>query len=76
MKKSLIKLVILMFSIVWVCVVLAEPKPETAESAEQTTEQSKQQASDKTTANKKPLKEFVPSEEISIDKPVAFPVDI
>ncbi len=27
--------------------------------------------------NKKiPLKEFTPSEEISIDKPVAFPVDI
>ena len=25
---------------------------------------------------KKPVKEFTPSEEISIDKPVAFPVDI
>lgn len=26
--------------------------------------------------NAKPLKEFVPSEEISVDRPVAFPVDI
>jgi hypothetical protein len=26
--------------------------------------------------NNNPLKEFVPSEEISVDRPVAFPVDI
>lgn len=26
--------------------------------------------------NANPLKEFVPSEEISVDRPVAFPVDI
>lgn len=76
MNKSLIKFIIFIFSIIWLCVVLAESESETAESSEQITEQSKQQSSDKNTANKKPLKEFVPSEEISIDKPVAFPVDI
>lgn len=75
MKRNIIKSAVFILLAVWLCVVLAEPESETADSAEQT-EQSKQQSSDKTTADKKPLKEFVPSEEISIDKPVAFPVDI
>ena len=76
MKKNLIKLVIVIFSIAWLCLVSAESETETANPDEQTAEQNKQSTSDKTTVNKKPLQEFVPSEEISIDKPVAFPVDI
>ena len=55
--------------------------------AETTTENSKQQKKptarqtdkepvSKPSGRKNTLKEFVPSEEISIDKPVAFPVDI
>ena len=31
---------------------------------------------DSKSKSKKSLKEFIPSEEVSIDKPVAFPVDI
>ena len=76
MKKNFINLAIFIFSIVWFCIVLAESESESEEPAQQATEQNKQSTSGKTNANKKPLKEFVPSEEISIDKPVAFPVDI
>ena len=76
MKKKLTKIVVFIISMIWLCLVLAEPESETVESSEKAAEQSKQQTPDKTATNKKPLKEFVPSEEISIDKPVAFPVDI
>lgn len=47
-----------------------EAKQEEKQPAEQT------KPAQKSVADKKPLKEFTPSEEISIDKPVAFPVDI
>lgn len=42
------------------------------ESTSSSSTESKQTSSPTT----KPLKEFTPSEEISVDKPVAFPVDI
>ena len=53
-----------------------ESEMEAAKQENQAADSTKKETPKKSVANKKPLKEFTPSEEISIDKPVAFPVDI
>ena len=46
---------------------------ENMETSESETKEEKQ---DNESKSEKKLQEFIPSEEVSIDKPVAFPVDI
>jgi len=53
----------------------AETTTEESEKEKQSTSQIEKESTKKPKKNKG-LKEFTPSEEISIDKPVAFPVDI
>ena len=67
MKK--IFLIALILSIVFHMVSLADEEMENNEAA--TEKQQESEVKDEET-----LEEFVPSEEVSIDKPVAFPVDI
>ena len=74
MKNSLPYLAILYGLLVCAGIVHAESGMETKEADKQPAEQTK--PAQKSAPDKKPLKEFTPSEEISIDKPVAFPVDI
>ena len=69
-------------------IVVAENKPQTAESESQSTNENKDQAPSSETADReksgrnsndtetKPLKPFKPSEEIAADQAVDFPADI
>ena len=69
-------------------IVVAENKPQAAESGNQSTNENKNQSPDSETADReksgsnsndaetKPLKPFKPSEEIPADQAVDFPVDI
>ena len=76
MKNIYIGLTIATTVIVCMQVIYAESDMETATPVEPPYEQVEQEPRAETTPDTKPLKEFTPSEEISIDKPVAFPVDI
>ena len=75
MKKSSAYLATLICMIGYTIAVHAEPEQDTSKSEQASTEKTEKETT-KQTVTKKPLKEFTPSEEISIDKPVAFPVDI
>ena len=70
MKIALSSLLILLGFITAYSLVFAE---EDMEKTETTTKEEKQSSEPK---NNNSIEEFVPSEEVSIDKPVAFPVDI
>ena len=76
MMKHWVNLIISLFLIACMGATRAEPETDTAEPAQQSVEKDQQQPVQKSPAGRKPLKEFIPSEELSIDKPVAFPVDI
>ena len=66
---KIILIIILVQSVFLFSIVLADDEIETDETPVE-----KEQNSE--VRDDKKLEEFVPSEEISIDKPVAFPVDI
>ena len=70
MKIALSSLLILLGFITAYSLVFAE---EDMEKTETTTKEEKQSSESKSNNS---IEEFVPSEEVSIDKPVAFPVDI
>ena len=74
MKNSITYIVILLGLFVCANIAHTESDMETKEADKQPAGQTK--PAQKSAPDKKPLKEFTPSEEISIDKPVAFPVDI
>lgn len=67
---------LLILSILWLAVfalygaVASEQEKQTSES------KNNQEKSTAESKNEKKIQEFIPSEEVSIDKPVAFPVDI
>ena len=69
MKKILLTGLFLSSAFLYYGFVLADE--ETEEESEATEEQQNRKSERDNT-----LEEFVPSEEVSIDKPVAFPVDI
>lgn len=75
MKKSSAYLAILICMIGYTVAMHAEPEQDTSKPKQASTDKTEKEMT-KQTVPKKPLKEFTPSEEISIDKPVAFPVDI
>ena len=70
MKKTLLPILMLLSVVTVYGLVFAE---EEMEKSETTSEEEKQNNESK---SNNPIEEFVPSEEVSIDKPVAFPVDI
>ena len=76
MKKSSAYLAILICLIGYTATVHAEPEQDTPKSEQASNEKIEKKMPKQTVTTKKPLKEFTPSEEISIDKSVAFPVDI
>lgn len=76
MKNKFTHTLILISALIATSVAYSESEMEAAKQENQAADSTKKEVSKKSTAKKKPLKEFTPSEEISIDKPVAFPVDI
>lgn len=74
MRNKLTIVVILIMLLSW-SVVHAEKDMEKVQKENQNVNQAEKKSAKKS-KNNKVLKEFTPSEEISIDKPVAFPVDI
>lgn len=76
MKNRFTYVVILISALVASRVAYTESEMEAAKQENQAADSTKKEAPKKSATNKKPLKEFTPSEEISIDNPVAFPVDI
>ena len=75
MKNNFYYLVVLIGILIVANVAYTESDTETTQQEKQAADSTKKQVQKKSTVSK-PLKEFTPSEEISIDKPVAFPVDI
>lgn len=72
-EKSIVVAILIM--VVSSSIVYAETAAEKAEKENQSVNNT-EKASAKNPKKPKRIKEFIPSEEISIDKPVAFPVDI
>ncbi len=75
MRSKLIAVAVVLGISVCSSIVHAEKKAEELEQENQKASKVERDSAKKPKRNKT-LKEFTPSEEISIDKPVAFPVDI
>ena len=60
----------------WLAFAWAESDPALEEQKELPTEEKVQAPLNTPSKSQQTLPEFTPSEEVSIDKPVAFPVDI
>ena len=71
MKNIISIIVIIGFAITMLIPAYAE-KEQTKESAQQQSSKQKKKKS----ANKKSVKQFIPSEKISADSSVSFPIDI
>jgi hypothetical protein len=75
MRSKLITVAVVLGLSVYSSIVHAEKKAEEIEQENQKASKVERDSAEKPKRNET-LKEFTPSEEISIDKPVAFPVDI
>ena len=77
MRSKLIAVALVLTISLYSSIVHAENKTEELELEKENQKASKvERESVKKPKRTETLKEFIPSEEISIDKPVAFPVDI
>jgi len=73
--EKIIRVILCLLMLSFIPIAIAEEDGEVMEP-ESNNEAPETPTSQPRNNSAKPIKEFIPSEEISVDRPVAFPVDI